>query len=389
MTSISKVIVIIPARGGSIRVPGKNLLELAGHPLLAHSIMHAKQAHRVDEVYVSSDDSTILEVASRYGATPVERPQTLSDEEATSESALLHVLDTRKEQGEEDPDLVVFLQCTSPVRSPGDIDQAIATLEQEKADSLFSACRNVRLFWKGNGKTVEPINYNFRSRKREQEMEIQYNENGSIYVFSPEILRKENNRLGGNIAVYEMDEWSSFQIDTPEHVDIVRWMLRHTHVELPQVIDLIVFDFDGVMTDNKVYVSADGTEAVRCDRSDGWGIARVQDINIPMVILSTEKNVVVSKRAEKLSLPCFYGISDKLSFLKKYCTDEGIDINNVLYLGNDVNDLPCMEHVGFPVAVSDAHPDIMTVAKLVLSQSGGHGAVRELCDRILYSRKQT
>ena len=380
-------IVIIPARGGSERVPGKNLLLLSGIPLLAHSILHARGSKLVQEVIVSTDNAKIAEVAREYGATVVKRPHDLANAKATSESALLHVLDERRKKEKFDPDLVVFLQCTSPVRKHDDIDNAITQLMSEEADSLFSATRNHALIWNATPTGPQSLNYDYHTRKREQDMEIEYRENGSIYVTKTGLLRANNNRLGGKISVYLMDEMHSFQVDTPAQVDLLRWVVRRDIVDWPKEIDLIVFDFDGVMTDNTVLTQANGHESVRCNRGDGLGVAALRRAGISMIVLSTEEHPVVAARCKKLKLLCFHGLSDKAAFLKKYAKKEKIDLKRVAYLGNDVNDLLCLELVGFPVVTADAHPDVMHAAHVVLSTAGGKGAVREFADKLLAARE--
>lgn len=380
------VIAIIPARGGSERVPGKNLLPLAGIPLVAHSILHARGSRYVQEVIVSTDNSKIAAVAKEYGATVVKRPQKISNAKATSESALIHVLDERRKKGKTDPDLVVFLQCTSPVRKHDDIDNAVRQLMDEGADSLFSATRNHALIWNMTPAGPLSLNYDYHTRKREQDMDVQYRENGSIYVTKTEILRG-GNRMGGKISVYEMDEMHSFQVDTPAQVDLLRWVVRREIQDWPKEVDLVVFDFDGVMTDNTVETKANGNESVRSNRGDGLGIAMMRRAGIPMIVLSTEEHPVVAARCKKLKLPCFQGLSDKAAFLKKYAKKEKIDLKATAYLGNDINDLPCLELVGFPVVPADAHPDVMHAAHVVLSTAGGKGAVREFADKLLAARK--
>jgi len=387
METSLNVVAIIPARGGSKRVPGKNLLPLAGAPLLVHSIRHAKQSAYVSATYVSTDDASIAAVAEAHAAEVVIRPVELSGDKATSESALVHVLDYRVKAGLNDPDLVVFLQCTSPVRSPRDVDNAIETLLETGADSLFSACENNRLVWAMKDEQPCSITYDYHRRQREQDMPKQYRENGSIYVFRPEILREYNNRLGGKIAVYEMDYWSSFQLDTEEHAQLLEWVLRHhghafTSKRLED-LELVVFDFDGVMTDNTVMVSETGLEAVRCHRGDGWGIAHLLKAGIRTMVLSTEKNPVVAARCAKLNLPCHQGIANKASYLADLLKHDNIDPERVAYVGNDLNDMECMSQVGVPVAVADAHPSVIAVSVLVLSRCGGQGAVREFCDMVL------
>ncbi|MGH7489906.1 MAG: KdsC family phosphatase [bacterium] len=151
-------------------------------------------------------------------------------------------------------------------------------------------------------------------------------------------------------------------------------------------IELVVLDFDGVLTDNGVWVSQDGTESVRCDRSDGLGIAALGHAGIPVIVLSTETNPVVAARCQKLGIPCMQGASDKGSTLRDLLAERGLDAEHVAYIGNDVNDLGCLELVGLPVAVADAYPEVLKVATLVLSRPGGHGAVREFCDLLLAAR---
>lgn len=223
---MSEIITIIPARGGSKRIQKKNLWPVAGVPLVAHSVRHARTARLVSTVYVSTDDPEIAAVVEEHGAEVVWRPAELASDEATSESALLHVLDDRRRRGLPDPELLVFLQPTSPVRRRRDIDAAIETLRNSGADSLFSAREFNRLIWAIRDGEPYSLNYDYRRRQREQEMARQFHENGSIYVLRPQVLREAKNRLGGKIAIYEMDYWSSFQIDTPDHVALIDWILQ-------------------------------------------------------------------------------------------------------------------------------------------------------------------
>jgi CMP-N,N'-diacetyllegionaminic acid synthase len=229
------VLCIIPARGGSVRLPRKNLMPVAGQPLLAYSLIHARTAQLVDETVISTDDDEIASLGRRYGADIVMRPPELSEHTSTSESALLHVLDARHDEGRGEPDLVVFLQCTSPVRRLNDIDNAIRLLRTSEADSVFSACENSRLIWGMEDEEPVALNYDWKKRKREQEMARQYRENGSIYIFTPALLRKTGNRMGGRKRIYEMDYWSSFQLDLPEHAELLDWILQRPEYAVPEI----------------------------------------------------------------------------------------------------------------------------------------------------------
>ena len=381
---MSGTIAIIPARGGSERIGRKNLLQLAGRPLVEHTVRHALAADEVDEVIVSTEDYEIAAVAAAAGATVIARPTELADDRSTSESALLHVLDARDGP---DPELVVFLQATSPVRRPADIDAAVRQLRASAADSLLSACRDHGFIWIDGPDGARPTNYDPQHRPREQDMPPRYRENGSIYVFRTPVLRDGGARLGGRIEIYEMDQWSSVQIDETEDVELAAWILtRHANGgDLPDPVGLVVFDFDGVMTDNTVLVDQDGREAVLAHRGDGWGLARLTEAHVPVAVLSTEMNPVVAARCSKLGIPCLQGVPDKEVGLRSLIAEHATRAEHVIYVGNDVNDLPAMRLAGFPVAVADAHPDAVAAARLVLNRPGGRGAVRELCD-ILLSR---
>jgi YrbI family 3-deoxy-D-manno-octulosonate 8-phosphate phosphatase len=145
---------------------------------------------------------------------------------------------------------------------------------------------------------------------------------------------------------------------------------------------LVVFDFDGVFTDNTVYVSQDGTESVRCWRSDGLGLGLLRSLGLELLVLSTEENPVVSARCRKLTLRCVQGVADKAACLRELAAERGVSLSQVAYVGNDINDRGCLELAGLPVVVADAHPSIVPLAKWQSTCPGGRGAVREFCELI-------
>lgn len=155
-------------------------------------------------------------------------------------------------------------------------------------------------------------------------------------------------------------------------------------VEQIRRIKVVVFDFDGVFTDNMVYVLQDGTEAVRCSRSDGLGLRKLEAVGIEPVIISTETNSVVVARSRKLKIRCFNGCEDKLAVLLNVIREKGLALDTVAYVGNDINDAVCLQHVGLPMVVRDAHPDVVALAAYTTNTAGGHGAVREVCDMIAH-----
>ena len=145
-------------------------------------------------------------------------------------------------------------------------------------------------------------------------------------------------------------------------------------------IRLVAFDFDGVFTDNMVYVLENGTEAVRCFRSDGLGLQKLEQLGIETVIISTEANPVVSARAHKLKIRCVQDCRDKRAALESIAKESGISLAEVAFVGNDINDLPCLTCVALPIVVQDAHQDVVPTALYQTKNPGGHGAVREVCD---------
>lgn len=385
-----KILCIIPARGGSKGIPLKNIYLLNGKPLLSYSIEQAQACPAISRVVVSTDHPQIMEVAREWGAEIIVRPAELSGDTATSESALSHALDYLKEQEAYEPDVVVFLQATSPIRRPYDLLQALQTFQHQEADSLFSACKLHGFVWKHEEGGLESVTYDYRRRPRRQEAPEFFQENGSIYIFKPWVLRSFNNRLGGKIAVYLMNILDSFQIDEPRDVELMEQLLALRVADAVQVdltkIRLLVLDFDGVLTDNRVLVNQGGQEAVWCNRADGWGIARAKEAGLEVVVLSTEGNVVVSARCQKLNIPCVQDCSDKQAALKELAASRGLRPEEVAFVGNDVNDLDALNWVGAPIAVADAHPRVRAVSRLVTTKMGGQGAAREVIEWIVTAK---
>ncbi|MEY9127586.1 acylneuraminate cytidylyltransferase family protein [Bradyrhizobium yuanmingense] len=221
-----KTLAVIAARGGSKGIPHKNLLDLCGKPLIAWTVEQARAARGVDVVAVSSDSEAILAAAEAAGAVGVRRPDDISGDLASSESAWLHALDATEAQlGRFER--VVALQATSPIREPGDIENALETFNRDHLDSLLSVCEVEDYFnWRIGANGPEPINYDYRNRRMRQQIEKRYLENGSFYVLIPSLLREQNNRLGGKIGFHVMDRHKMFQIDRPEDVKLCAAIMR-------------------------------------------------------------------------------------------------------------------------------------------------------------------
>ena len=384
LPDMTPALAIIPARGGSKGIPRKNVLPVAGKPLIVWTIEAARAAATVGRVVVTTDDAEIAAVAAAHGAGVVHRPAELSGDTATSEAALLHALEHLDATEGFDPAVTVFLQCTSPLMTADDIDGTVNALLLHGADSALAVAPFHHFLWDATGAAAAAgINHDKRVRPRRQDREPQYVETGAVYAMRTAGFRRARHRFFGKTVTHVTPAERCLEIDESVDLEAASLRLRGRVADvLPEPVGAVVFDFDGVLTDNGVTVAEDGTESVRCDRSDGLGLARLREAGLPMLVLSTERNPVVAARCRKLRLECLQGIADKRTALLTWLDGKGIDPVHAVYVGNDTNDLGCLRSVGCGVVVADAHPDVRGAARLVLSRAGGHGAVRELCDRV-------
>ena len=225
-----KSVAIILARGGSKGIPNKNIVEFCGKPLLAWTVEHCLDGG-VDLVYVSSDADGILDVGEKYGARSIRRPSDISGDEATSESGWLHALKVIENTNGE-MDWILAPQVTSPLRTSDDICRGLDLAASGKYDSLFSCSIAEDLFfWEERAGSLESINYDWHNRKRRQDIPKQYIENGSFYLFRPEVLRQNNNRFGEKIGVIEMEFWKMFEIDSREDLRMCSALMKEFLLE--------------------------------------------------------------------------------------------------------------------------------------------------------------
>jgi N-acylneuraminate cytidylyltransferase len=378
-----RVVCVIPARGGSKGVPRKNLALVGGRPLVVRAVRAALAAPHVDLVVVSTDDAEIAEVAGAAGARVVDRPGDLSGDVASSESAVLHALDAL----EDEPEVTVMVQCTSPFIDPADLDAAVVRVLDGAADAVFSGLTTHEFQWRSVGRRgVTGVGHDPAHRPRRQDRAPHYRETGAFYVMRTAGLRAHRHRFFGRINVQPVPAAHAVEVDEPADLELVRAIATVADRPEPLDVDAVVTDFDGVHTDDRAWVDQDGRESVAVSRGDGMGVSRLRRAGVPLLILSTEVNPVVAARARKLGVPVLHGVDDKATALRTWMADEGLDPARVAYVGNDVNDLGCLALVGWPVAVPDAHPGVLAAARVTLTRPGGAGAVRELCERVLAAR---
>ena len=221
----NKIVAIIPARGGSKRIHNKNLYPIYDKPLIQYTIDQAKKSKLLMDFFVSSDDKKILDYAKLNDCKIINRPVSLSKDTSTSEEVLIHAVKFIK-KFYFDFDAVMMLQCTSPIRNPDDIDNAIKSFAKNRFDSLMSVVKHKRFHWEIRNKKLVSINYDYRNRPRTQEFSNQFMETGSIYITNINNLIKTKNRLGQKIVPFIMDEITNFEIDDINDIDIVKWAIR-------------------------------------------------------------------------------------------------------------------------------------------------------------------
>ncbi|WP_031506327.1 N-acylneuraminate cytidylyltransferase [Streptomyces megasporus] len=393
------VLAVIPARGGSKGVPAKNLATVGGVPLVVRAARECLAARGVTHVVVSTDDAAIAEAARGTGAEVVERPADIAGDTATSEAAVLHAMDVHAERHGREADVVLLVQCTSPFLTREDVEGVTAAVAFGGADSALTVAPFHGFVWRdgdggdgeggGKGTGGHGVNHDKAFRPRRQDRPQDLLETGAAYAMRAAGFREAEHRFFGRTELVRTDPARVLEVDDPHDLARARALAPLLDGERPGAlptrddVDAVVLDFDGTQTDDRVYVDSDGRETVAVHRGDGLGIAALRRAGLPLLILSTEQNPVVAARARKLRIPVLHGVDRKDLALKQWCEEQGIAPERVLYVGNDVNDLPCFGLVGWPVAVASAHDVVRGAARAVTSVPGGAGAIREIASWIL------
>ncbi len=401
------VLALVPARGGSKSLPRKNARLLAGHPLLAWSIAAARAAHGVTRVVVSTDDEELRAIAVAYGAeAPFLRPADLARDETRDFPVVRHALEWLERHDGWRPALVAQVRPTSPLRPPGLLD---AALERLASSPSAHALRVVTLaaqtpykMWSHAGEFLAPLvtcDLDEPYNAPRQLLPTAYWQTGHLDLVRRATI-ESGSLTGTRVLPLEIDARWAVDVDTLEHWRAAEALvaaglpcvrppesLAENSDDALDAVRMVVFDFDGVLTDDRVTVLEDGREAVTCSRADGLGLARLRAAGVALRVLSSETGAVVGARCVKLGLPCRQAVSDKGAGVRALAEEAGVALEHVAYVGNDVNDLPAMLLVGVAVAVADARHEVRAAAHLVLSRPGGQGAVREFCERVLRRRR--
>ncbi|MDK2979881.1 MAG: hypothetical protein PWQ55_228 [Chloroflexota bacterium] len=399
-----EVLAVVPARGNSKSIPRKNIRPLGGVPLIAYSIAAGLQSQAVTRTIVSTDDEEIAAVARQYGAeTPFLRPEEYSRDETLDFPVFKHALEWLAEHENYHPDVVIQLRPTSPFRPPDLLDQAVQLLlDHPQADSVRGVVpsgQNPYKMWSvnldGNMSPilkVDGIKEAFNTPR--QQLPDTFWQTGHVDAIRPRAILEKNSMSGDVILPLFIDPAYTVDIDT-----LLDWQRAETSImegrlqivtpaqgrrPFPAEPHLLVLDFDGVLTDDRVWVDQDGREMVAASRADGFGLERLRKMTkLDVMVMSKETNPVVAARCAKLKLDVLQSVGDKASALKDLYKERGLKAEEVLFVGNDLNDLPCFPLVGFAAAPADADPAVLRAADLILSKPGGFGAVRELCELLI------
>jgi YrbI family 3-deoxy-D-manno-octulosonate 8-phosphate phosphatase len=404
---MTETLALIPARGGSKGIPRKNIRPFAGYPLIAWSIAAARQAGSVTRIIVSTDDPEIAAIAREYGAeTPFLRPAEYALDNSIDLPVFEHALKFLEELEGYKPQVIVQLRPTSPIRPRDMVDEAVGILLAHKdADcvrGVVPAGQNPHKMWRfaGEGKPMRPLlevegipePYN----APRQILPSIYWQTGHIDAIRLSTITTKNSLTGDviyplvidpkyTVDIDTLSDWAKYEALVYSGLDMIS--PRPPRRPMPTNVKLVIMDFDGVVTDNRVWTDENGRETVPASRSDSMHIKRLHELGIETLILSSEPNPVVAARAKKMGVEAIHnvGMQDKGRVMRQVIERKNISAEDVIYIGNDLNDLPCFEIAGWSVAVADAYPEVIRAADFVLSKPGGYGAVRELCEIILES----
>lgn len=384
-----KTIAFIPVRGGSKSIPLKNIKSFCGKPLVCWNIEALENCLEVDEVVVSTDSVQIEEVINsrKYKKTKIyHRSSKNACDTASTESAMIEYI---KCSNLCQDDIFMLVQATSPLTETKHFSEALQLYSKENFDSILSCVRNFRFFWNNDGTSM---NYDYHNRPRRQNFDGMLMENGAFYINCVKNILQSNNRLSGHIGIYEMPDYTGAEIDEPDDWIVLenlmkRHMLSHHQSKYNLSIKLFLCDVDGTLTDGGMYYSEHGDEIKKFNTKDGMGFQLLKEVGIKTGIITSENTRIVERRAKKINADFLVQSKKnggKLEAAKKICESLNISLNNVAYIGDDINCIELLEKVGLRACPLDACETVKKIAGMyILSKKGGEGCVREFVDKII------
>ena len=378
------VIAFIPARGGSKSIPGKNIKNFCGKPLIYWNLFALEKSELVDEIVVATDSEKIFKKVEEFNFSKVKlykRSAENAQDHSTSEAIMLEYINYAKLASS---DTFMLVQATSPFTRTEDFNNGLNLMS--KYDTVFACAKIKRFIWNKEGR---PLNYDHNNRPRRQDFDGTFMENGAFCISSVSDIINHNNRISGNIGICEMAEYTFVEIDEVEDWIMAEQLFIKNHDSEYKSnfnkIKLFLSDVDGVLTDAGMYYTENGDEFKKFCTYDGMGFQLLQKTGVKVGILTTEDRELNRRRAKKLGLDFdFHGAKDKLQIVKDLCIKENITLDEVAYIGDDVNCFSLLSHVGIAACPNNAVDKIKAIPNIIqLNKNGGDGVVREFVELIL------
>ena len=386
---MSKTIAFVPVRGGSKSIPLKNIKLFNNKPLVYWVLLAANNSSYVDEVVVSTDSDEIAHVVEQFNFQKtliVKRKPSLAEDTSSTESVMLDYAHSNEFED------IILLQATSPLTTTEDLDKALSIYFNSSNTSVISVVNTHRFLWDLKDKFIVPANYDYMKRPRRQEWDGQLVENGAIYITSRKSLIESKSRISGKILPYIMPDYTYYEIDEPSDwtiLESIHKQFNSNDIEKElrkslRKIKMVITDVDGVLTDGgMLYIDGD-LEAKQFNTKDGMGVEILKKNKIACAIITGETHSSVIRRAKKLEIDEIHtGIKNKLEVVHKISTKYDLNLDQIAYIGDDINDLESMTAVGLSIAVGDAVEEIKSVASITLKTNGGEGAFREFVDLLI------
>lgn len=381
-----KTIAFIPVRGGSKSIPLKNIKPFCGKPLVCWNIEALEGCDLIDEIIVATDSDKIEEtvLAQSYKKTKIYRRSAENAcDTATTESVMLEYINYAQLPQK---DIFMLVQATSPLTETQHFTEALGIYLKGQYDSMLTCVRNYRFFWNEDGTSK---NYDYMNRPRRQNFKGELMENGAFYINTVSNILKSGNRLSGKIGIYEMPEYTATEIDEPDDWTILENLMRKhvlsKRISQPQ-IKLFLSDVDGTLTDGGMYYSEKGDELKKFNTRDGMGFQLLREAGIKTGIITSENTEIVANRAKKLKIDFLVqGKRDggKLAAAQEICDQLEITLNEVAYIGDDINCRELLEAVGVAACPADGNAIIKNIPSIkVMNRNGGEGCVREFINTI-------
>lgn len=383
-----KTIAFIPVRGGSKSIPLKNIKSFCGKPLVCWNIEALEACPEVDEVIVATDSDDIWNTVEKqhYHKTKLYRRSAENAcDTASTESVMLEYINYAKLPKD---NIFMLVQATSPLTETKHFSEALQMYTKNEYDSIITCVRNYRFFWNEDGTSM---NYDYMNRPRRQNFSGMLMENGAFYINMVGNIFSNGNRLGSKIGIYEMPEYTAMEIDEPDDWIILENLMRkhvlaHPTISKPQ-IKLFISDIDGTLTDGGMYYSENGDELKKFNTRDGMGFGLLRKAGVKTAIITSEDRQLNQRRADKLQIDYLVQgkrEGGKLAAAQYICDKLGITLNEVAYIGDDINCIDLLSFVGVAGCPADAHQKVKDIIGIkVMTKKGGEGCVREFIEEVL------